>query len=119
MDENEKKYHFSSGPFEFEVPEYMRDGLEYYIQLGLNPGDFLTAVIINDLKGAVQAADEINIGNIPAYVNYLYNHAPVGCWGSVQHYEAWVEDGGLIGLQRQLAYEKCRESLDLQEAGNE
>ena len=76
---------------EFEIPEYMMGGLERYINHGIAPGGFLTAVLENDLKEAVSRADDINMINIPAYVGYLYNEAPSGCYGSPEKVKAWIE----------------------------
>jgi len=84
---------------EFFIPGYMREGIEEYVQLGTEPGDFLGAVISNNLKAAVLYADDINIANLPAYVNYFYNYAPIDCWGSEAEMERWVESGGLIGIR--------------------
>lgn len=92
----DKKWKFRN----YLVPDYMRDGIEVYVQLGKPPGDFLTAVICNDLKKAVVYADDINIGNLAAFVNYFYNYAPLECWGSEQRFENWIAQGGLIGIRR-------------------
>jgi hypothetical protein len=75
---------------EFFVPEYMRPALIDYVNDGVPPGDFLKAIICNDLKEAVGRADDINVCNIPAYVNYFYNHAPHSCWGSKSAMDSWV-----------------------------
>jgi len=74
----------------FVIPEYMMGGIQRYIDHGLEPGDFLTAVICNDLHLAVGRADDLNIVNLPAYVGYLYNEAPSECWGSREKMEAWI-----------------------------
>jgi hypothetical protein len=75
---------------EFYIPERMMGGLDRYIRHGCPPGDFLTAVICNDLRAACEQADDENILNIPAYVAYLYNEAPAQCWGSRAKMESWV-----------------------------
>lgn len=75
---------------DFEIPEYMMAGLLRYIEHGIPPGSFLEAVLENDLKAAVGRADDINMRNIPAYIGYLYNEAPRGCWGSPKIVEAWI-----------------------------
>ena len=66
----------------FYIPDRMMGGLKRYIEDGTEPGGFLTAVLENDLERAVSNADEENMANLPAYVAYLYNEAPMGCWGS-------------------------------------
>lgn len=75
----------------FTIPAYMRDALQRYIEHGEPPGDFLTAVISNNLLEAVSRADDHNQINLPAYVAYLYNEAPPGSWGSPEKMQAWIE----------------------------
>lgn len=76
---------------EYYIPDYMGGGIERYIQQGVIPGDFLQAIITNDLKEAVGKADITNIKNLPAYVAYFYNEAPMGCWGSKKQMEDWIK----------------------------
>jgi len=86
-----KPYEFTYGHHTFIIPEYMRDAIKLYLERGIEPGDFLSAVICNDLREAVGRADDVNIYNLPAYVNFFYNHAPHGCWGSPENMKAWME----------------------------
>lgn len=74
----------------FHIPAHLLEGLERYIKYGEVPGDFLSAVIENDLKEAVGRADSEVIQNLPAYVFFLYNKAPQGCWGSREKLRAWI-----------------------------
>jgi hypothetical protein len=76
---------------DFYIPERMLGGITRYIEDGIPPGDFLAAVICNDLAQAVSRADDENIANIPAYVGYFYNKAPSGCWGSYEKMGAWIK----------------------------
>src|ERR1700682_4741600 len=64
------------------LPDYMHDGLAEYILTGRGGGNFLTAVLENDLREACQRADENNKRKIYEYVLFLYNYAPADCWGS-------------------------------------
>jgi hypothetical protein len=75
---------------EFEIPDDMMPLLLDYVQTGKDPGYFLTAVICNDLKGAVREADDENMRNLPAYVAYLYNEAPQACHGSKENMNRWT-----------------------------
>lgn len=77
------------------IPEHMRGGMLRWIEHGIYPGDFLIAVLENNLRDAVGFADEINIHRLPDYVRYLYNDAPSGCWGGPGNVRAWHEQGGL------------------------
>ena len=76
--------------YKYFIPDYMMGGLTRYINEGIRPGHFLTAVICNDLSVAVGKADDINIDNLPAFAAYLYNEAPSPCWGSKEKMEAWI-----------------------------
>jgi hypothetical protein len=75
----------------FYIPDRMMGALQRYVEFGAVPGDFLCAVIENDLSKAVGMADSENARNLPAYVGYLYNEAPAPCWGSPAKLVAWVE----------------------------
>ena len=77
----------------YEVPAHMREGVKRYIHTRTRPGSFLQAVISNNLKEAVMLADGKNMFNLPAYINYFYNHAPHDCWGSEKEMEAWIKGG--------------------------
>ena len=74
----------------FYIPDHMMSGLQRYIENHIQPGDFLSAVIRNDLKDAINYADDENLRNLPAYVGFLYNKAPNGCWGSEELFELWL-----------------------------
>lgn len=71
----------------------MRDdlygALERYLNNGIMPGSFLTAVLENNLSEAFGRADHENEANLKNIVGYVYNNLPSGCWGSrekVQNY---------------------------------
>jgi hypothetical protein len=81
------------------IPEHMIDGVRHYIENGIEPGSFLSAVLQNDLRQAVECADEININRLPDYIRFFYNHAPYGSWGSVEAFNAWIAHRGLSGLE--------------------
>jgi hypothetical protein len=72
------------------IPDRMMPGIERYVEQRIIPGDFLQAVICNDLKEAVGRADDENMDNLPAYVAYFYNKAPSECWGSKEKMKRWV-----------------------------
>ena len=76
----------------FRIPVRMMDGLERYIEHHVPPGDFLSAVLKNDLRSAVDRADDENLNNLPAYIGFLYNQAPAQCWGSPRACNAWVNN---------------------------
>ena len=80
-----------------KLPEHIRHGVKIYIEHGIEPGDFLTAVISNDLKGSFAVADEINRDRLFDIVSFFYNEAPMDCWGSRERMAAWIKHSGLAG----------------------
>ena len=80
-------YHFN----EFYIPDRMMPGIKRYIEEKIPPGEFLAAVICNDLQEAVGQADTENMANLPAYVGYFYNEAPSQCWGSKAAMDKWLK----------------------------
>lgn len=75
----------------FYIPSRMMEGIKRYVDKGVVPGQFLQAIIKNDLNGAVAHADQENLQNIPAYVRFFYNNTPGPCSGSPAKMKAWVE----------------------------
>ena len=74
----------------FHIPEHMLEALSRYIDGHQPVGDFLTAVLKNDLRDACGRADDTNLANLPAFVAYLYNVAPSDCSGSPEKVKAWL-----------------------------
>lgn len=85
---------------QYKIPAYMDEAILAYVNKGRIPGDFLQAVIGNDLKEAVGRADLENMKNLPAYVYYFYNETPTPCWGSREKMNKWAEHSGLKGMMR-------------------
>lgn len=75
---------------EYTVRDDMMEAILRWIQHGIEPGDFLRAVINNDLREAIGRADDDNMRNLPAIVGYFYNEAPSSCWGSPEKAQAWA-----------------------------
>ena len=67
--------------------------LVQYIEEGRPTGDFLRAVLSNQLAESFARADDENERAIPALVRWLYNRAPGPCWGSPGAYAHWVRKG--------------------------
>lgn len=80
------------------IPEHNIEGLKLWIERGIEPGSFLSAVLCNDLKEACAYADHINLHHIWDIVFYLWNYAPGNCWGSPEAFQQWKQSGGLYGL---------------------
>ena len=73
------------------LPEHIRRGVKNYIERGIIPGDFLQAVICNNLKESFNRADDINITRMLDIVDFFYNEAPFLCWGSEEKMYKWIE----------------------------
>lgn len=74
------------------IPARMQDAIRRYVVQGLIPGHFLQGVISNDLRMAVNHADDENLPMIKLYVQWFYNHAPAGCNGSVESMLKWSSE---------------------------
>lgn len=77
--------------FDCDIPGYMHGAIVNWIEDGLKPGDFLTAVIDNNLKEAALRADDTNINYLKDYIMWFYNHAPSDIWGFAGATEKWCE----------------------------
>jgi hypothetical protein len=72
------------------LPENIRAGAERYLEHGIAPGDFLTAVICNDLSESFACADDTNLERMHDIVKFFYNEAPSGSWGSKKRMADWL-----------------------------
>ncbi|MEA2080006.1 MAG: hypothetical protein U9P00_09155 [Pseudomonadota bacterium] len=72
--------------------------LYQYVVYGTPVGDFLTAVICNDLFEAFGRADDLNTEHMQYYCKFLYNNVPSQCFGSKTNMEYWLENKGIKGL---------------------
>jgi hypothetical protein len=77
------------------IPSHMQEAILSYVKNGRLTGDFLQAIVSNDLFKAVGHADMKNLPLIPLYVQWFFNRAPMGCIGSAEAVRLWCEKGGL------------------------
>jgi len=78
---------------EVGIPDYMQGGLIRYFNERIPTGDFLRAVLENDLMAAFMFADQTNKHSMHHYVMWLYNYAPgraSGIWGSPEAVSNWL-----------------------------
>lgn len=73
------------------IPAHTKAALDRYINDRILPGGFLTAVLSNDLFGAVGKADSENLAALPEIVRYIYNEVPSSSWGTKDIIWKWVE----------------------------
>lgn len=73
------------------IPQRTLDTIDNYVLHGLEPGGFVTAVLHNDLAGAVGTADSWNLAALPDIVRYVYNECPSDCWGNQNKVNAYLK----------------------------
>ena len=70
-----------------------------YVEHGIPPGSFLTAVLANDFMKAVGRADSRNIHRLATWAAYIYNEIPGSCHGSYEIVKEWIENKKQEGNQ--------------------
>lgn len=66
-----------------------RDALKRWVDEGIEPGGFLTAVLQNDLFGAFGKADIAHSQAMADIVKYIWWELPSECWGSEEKMARW------------------------------
>lgn len=93
--ENAAREHYGAQALKRGIPDYMINALVDYVVFGVAPGNFLGALLSNDLMETYRRADDTNIDRIRNYVMFLYNDAPAACSGSHQRFGEWIQREGL------------------------
>jgi hypothetical protein len=76
----------------------MEPGLRRYFERGIQTGDFLHALLSNDLRRTFERADDTNTPLVRDLVRWLYKEAPARAWGSETAVRDWIKGGGLAVL---------------------
>ena len=71
------------------IPEHMRHGMKLYLEMGIMPGGFLTAVLHNNLIDAFRYADDVNIEAMRNWAQFIYWEIPSQAWGSPEKVQKW------------------------------
>ena len=74
-----------------DAPIHILDSINHYVEHGLRPGGFVTAVLSNDLAGAFNAADTDAEAGLRDILKYVRWEIPSLCWGSRTKVEAWLK----------------------------
>lgn len=80
------------------IPKHMVGGVLRWVEFGIDPGDFMRAVLTNDLYAAAGRADDQNARCLYDWVR-LMHVLPSGCFGNEENYKAWRKAGGLRGMK--------------------
>jgi len=87
--------HYALNP-ERPVRPDIKEALEAYAYKGRELGDFLTAVVANDLMEAMGRADSYNRATIHQICSFIYNELPSTCHGSpekvLSHYRSFASE---------------------------
>lgn len=75
----------------YPINDYIYGALERYLNNGINPGSFMTAVLENNLCEAFARADSFNTSNMKNIVSYVYHHVPHNAWGSAEKVSAYLK----------------------------
>lgn len=79
------------------IPADTMADLNRYVNEGVPTGDFLRAVLENNLAMAYERADARNAPYIGHLVGYVFNHVPSSCWGDHKKVAVWIKRRGLKG----------------------
>jgi len=71
-------------------PEWARESFDRYTSHGIPPGDFLRAVLANDLEAAGSRADVDSGRALAAIIGYVYRHVPSAAHGSYEIVNDWI-----------------------------
>lgn len=77
-------------PYDTVPVAYMASGVRRYFEHHQEVGGFLTALLCNDLHQTIIHADDTNARYIKQWVQWLYDNAPPGSWGSEERHAAWL-----------------------------
>ena len=67
-----------------------KEAIDRYVSRKIPTGDFLYAVLCNDLRNAIGRADSENLRDIVEIVQYCHWEIPSVCWGSPEEVRAWL-----------------------------
>lgn len=71
------------------IPKRTLEALERWRDDAAPPGDFLRAVLENNLMMAFHRADEENTAALRDIVAWCYNHLPLASWGNKYNIDNW------------------------------
>ena len=73
------------------LPANLRESMRLYVEQHVRPGDCLTAIMSNDLMGAVLRMPANTLRDLPEIVRWIHWHAPHDCHGSREKVREWIK----------------------------
>lgn len=77
--------------YSYMIPEHMHDAVKRYVLDHIEPGSFLTSILLNDLKEAAARADETNRAALANWASFCVNALPTVCWGNAERVDKWLD----------------------------
>tara|TARA_R100001086_G_scaffold223929_1_gene141764 strand:- start:114 stop:452 length:339 start_codon:yes stop_codon:yes gene_type:complete len=74
------------------APIHILDSINRYVEHGIEPGGFVTAVLSNNLVATFRAADAKSLRGLSDILQYIYLEIPSACWGSEAKVKAWTKN---------------------------
>lgn len=74
------------------LPAHLRGGMQRYLEEGMLPGQFLQAVLKNDLAGTFSRADHESQAALVDIVAWLHMECPGTAWGNEEKMLAWAKE---------------------------
>ena len=75
----------------YPISNGAKESLKRYIEQGVNVGDFLYAVLTNDLFGSFGRADQENRKYLYDIIMFVHNELPSSAHGSKEEVRKWLE----------------------------
>ncbi len=81
------------------IPQRVLKSINQYVWYGRPTGDFVYAVLCNNLQEAVARADASSLATLKDICTYVYNAVPSVCHGSPEAVKAHIEKGRILNEQ--------------------
>ena len=91
------------------IPKHTKEAIDRYVEQGYPTGDFLRAVLTNNLYDAACYADNENRDALYDIVIYLFNYLPYCSFGTIEKVKAWLQ---AHKTNRRLTYENTTIDID-------
>lgn len=87
----------------WQIPEHTFEALKRYVEEGIPTGDFLYAMLTNDLFGAIGRADSQNSRALKDICGFVYNEIPSTAWHTDEAVKQWIEHQGLKKINKEAS----------------
>ena len=77
-----------------KIPNHSQEALKNYFLYAYQPGGFLTGLLNNDpVADVISRADMWNKQHLGDIIEWLFENAPNGSWGSRDRVQSWLDKG--------------------------